>query len=77
MHPRVYGIARSRQARQALIRTLQQGANGALAKLRLLHLPNEQLVNERLKIIKAASLDATMRNFAPSDIYSGCRPGVV
>jgi hypothetical protein len=43
----------------------------------LLRLPNEQLVNARLAIIKTTSPATVMRNFAPSDVYLDYSPAVL
>lgn len=44
-------------------------------KSHLRRLLDERLVNERLGTVKATSPEAAMRNFAPSDVYLGCRLG--
>ncbi|KAJ5471927.1 hypothetical protein N7539_008496 [Penicillium diatomitis] len=70
-------IVRSHRSRPAPTQTKRQGANAASAKSPLLRLPNEQLVNARLAILKTTSLASVMRNFAPSDVYLDCSPAML
>ncbi|KAI3180283.1 hypothetical protein DTO046C5_1519 [Penicillium roqueforti] len=69
VHRRVYSIGLSRRTHRAQIRTKQQAANGASAKLHHPHLSNEQVVNGTQGKI-------AMRNSAPNAVYSDYSLGV-
>lgn len=76
VHRRVYSIGLSRRTHRAQIRTKQQAANGASAKLHHPHLSNEQVVNGTQGTIKATRPKIAMRNSAPNAVYSDYSLGV-